>query len=146
MPPVQNPNEQAVHQMTEAFNTGNLSIVDQLIDPAHVDQTPFPNTTPDRDGLKAQITALRRAFPDVKFSIDKIVSSGDTVAYRWKLVGTHKGPLMGHPPTNKQVTHFGNDFVTFSNGKIVEHHSADNLSELLQQLGLQSSPFKGPTP
>jgi predicted ester cyclase len=54
---------------------------------------------------------------------------------------------MGHAATNKQVTHFGNDFVTFSNGKIVEHHSADNLSELLQQLGIQSGPApRGPTP
>ena len=144
MPPAQN--EQAIRQMTDAFNTGNLSIVDQLVDPAHTDQTPFPGTGPNRDGLKAQINALRSAFPDVQFSIEQMVSSGETVAYRWKMVGTQHGSLMGHGPTHKQVTHFGNDFVTFSNGKIVEHNSGDNLGELLDKLGIPHGPAAGPTP
>jgi predicted ester cyclase len=134
MPPTENKN--AVMKMVDAFNTGNTAIVDDLVDARHKDETPFPETTPNRDGLKKQITALREAFPDATFSIDHIVADGETVAYRWKLQGTHKGKLFGHDATNKKVTHHGNDFVTFQNGKMIAHHSADNLRELLAQLGL----------
>ena len=138
MPPPQN--RRAVQQMVDAFNKGDLSIVDQLVDPTHTDQTPFPGTAPNRDGLKAQINALRQAFPDAQYSIDQMLAQGETVAYRWKMVGTHTGPLFGHGPTNVQITHSGNDFVTFANGKIVEHHSADNIGELLDKLGIPHGP------
>src|SRR3979411_2467456 len=113
MPPTEN--KAAVMKMVDAFNTGNTAIVDELVDAKHRDETPFPATTPNRDGLKQQIAALRTAFPDAKFSVDKITAEGATVAYRWTLHGTHKGKLFEHNPTNKKVTHHGNDFVTFQN-------------------------------
>jgi len=138
MPPTQN--KQVVLQMMEAFNTGNEALVDQLVDQQHTDHTPFPGTGANREGLKRQIRALRQAFPDAQFSIEQMTAEGETVAFRWKMVGTHRGPLMGHGPTNKQVTHFGNDFVTLRNGKIVEHHSADNHRDLLHNLGLPPHP------
>jgi steroid delta-isomerase-like uncharacterized protein len=134
MPPQEN--KAAVMKMVEAFNTGKTDIVDQLVDAKHKDETPFPATTPNREGLKQQIAALRTAFPDAKYTIDHIVAEGETVAYRWTLKGTHKGKLFGHGATDKHVDHSGNDFVTFANGKMVAHHSADNLRELLAKLGL----------
>ena len=133
-------NKQLVQQMTEAFNSGDLTIVDNLIDETLVDHTPFPQTGPNRQGLKNQIQALRTAFPDVQFGIEDIVAEGDTVAFRWTMVGTHHGPLLGQAPTGRRVQHQGNDFVTFSNGKIVQHRSADNLGELFGKLGLQWPP------
>jgi predicted ester cyclase len=139
MPPAEN--KRAVEQMLEAFNTGNTAIVDKIVDAKHKDATPFPGTKPNRDGLKMQIQNLRQAFPDVKFSIENITAESETVAYRWKMVGTNQGALMGHRPTNKQVTHYGNDFVIFNGGKIVEHHSADNLRDLLDKLGLPPKPL-----
>ena len=113
--------------MEEAFNTGNLALVDELVAPDHVDKTPFPGTRRDRNGLKKQITALRKAFPDGKFTIDKMVAEGETVAYSWKLVGTQKGPLLGRRATNKTITHFGNGFVTFRDGKIIGHQATDDI-------------------
>jgi predicted ester cyclase len=134
MPPVEN--KRAVMKMLDAFNTGNTDIVDQLVDAQHKDLTPFPATKPNRDGLKMQIRMLREAFPDVKFTIEQISAEKETVAYRWKMVGTHQGNLFGYKATAKKITHFGNDFVLFKRGKMVEHHSADNLRDLLDKLGL----------
>ncbi|MBV8695746.1 MAG: ester cyclase [Ktedonobacteraceae bacterium] len=138
MPPQQN--QQIMQQITEAFNTGNEAIIDQLVDPAHTDHTPFPSTSADREGLKRQIRAMRQAFPDAQFSIEQMTSQGETVNYTWKMVGTNRGQLMGHGPTNKQVTHTGTGTVTFRNGKIVEHQSQDNLDDLLGKLGLPPLP------
>ena len=138
MPPIQN--QQIMQQMVDAFNTGNEAIVDQLVDPGHTDQTPFPGTGLGREGLKRQIRALRQAFPDAQFTIEQMTAQGETVDYTWKMVGTQRGQLMGHPPTNRQVTHTGTGTVTFSNGKIVEHRSQDNLDDLLRKLGLPPHP------
>jgi predicted ester cyclase len=129
--------KEAVRRMLEAFNSGDEKPVDEVAHEQLVDQTPFPGTGPDRNGLKTQIKAVRRAFPDAKFSIDRMVAEGDTVAFRWRMEGTHRGPLFGHAATGKPFVHFGNDFVTFKDGKIVEHLSADNIGELLSTLGIE---------
>ena len=138
MPPQQN--EQMMRQMMDAFNTGNEAIVDQLVDPGHTDHTPFPGTGQGRNALKQQIRHLRQAFPDAQFTIESLTSHGESVDYQWKMVGTQRGGLMGHPPTNKQVTHTGSGTATFRNGKIVEHRSQDNLGDLLQKLGHPPQP------
>ena len=46
---------------------------------------------------------LRTAFPDLRFTIEKLVTEGDTVAGRLTTSGTHQGPLMGIPPTGRSV-------------------------------------------
>jgi len=129
-------NKELVQRMLGAFNSGDEKVVDAVMHDQLVDHTPFPGTGRDRNGLKTQIRAVRRAFPDAKFSIDRIVAEGDTVAFRWRMEGTHKGPLMGHNATEKSFVHFGNDMVTIRDGRIAEHFSADNIGELLQSLGI----------
>ena len=133
-------NKQIVNRMLEAFSTGNEALVDELVDIGHVDETPFPGTTADKHGLKTQIQAVRRAFPDVKFALEKVIAEGDQVAFRWRMEGTQKGPLLGHNASNKKFVHHGNDFVTIRDGKIVGHHSADNIRDLLATLGLAPEP------
>ena len=35
------------------------------------------------------------AFPDLKFTVDQVLSSGDRVATHWTATATHLGDLMG---------------------------------------------------
>jgi len=128
-------NKQAVRRMMKAFNTGDLSIVDELLAPSHKDLTPFPGTGPSAEGLKKQIAHIRQAFPDVKFTIEKMVAEGETVAFRWKMVGSQKGEFLGNPASNKKIEHFGNDIVTFRRGKMIEHRSTDDHLELVAKCG-----------
>lgn len=140
MPPAQN--KKIVQRMLDAFNSGNMELVDRVVSKDHVDETPFPGTPANRDGLKKQIAALREAFPDAKFSVEKITAQGDTVAFRWKMVGTNRGPFMGQRATNKQVTQFGTDFVTIRDGLIVAHDSSKNMGDLLAKLGLPADTIR----
>jgi steroid delta-isomerase-like uncharacterized protein len=128
-------NKKSVERMLEAFNSGDFKIVDDLLAHDFGDETPFPGTTKAHEGLKKQISHLRQAFPDVKFSIENMVAEGETVAFRWKMIGTQEKTFIGHAPSRKKVTHFGNDFVVFHNGKMVSHRSSDNLRDLLSALG-----------
>ncbi|HKT06190.1 MAG TPA: ester cyclase [Rugosimonospora sp.] len=135
MPTTQN--KKLVLAMTDAFNTGDASIVDEMLDPE-----PYPNHgapgVPRTSGeLKKKIAAVRRAFPDLHYEVDRIVAEDESVAFHWIMTGTHGGPLLGHPPTNRKITHSGTDVVTFQDGKIVEHYAADNFADLLGKLGIE---------
>jgi SnoaL-like polyketide cyclase len=69
---------------------------------------------------------FRQAFPDGRMTIENMVAEGDRVATRKTFRGTHRGELMGIPPT----------------GKVVETwHVGDDLG-VLQQLGALQPPSR----
>src|SRR5215470_7375483 len=47
------------------------------------------------------------AFPDLHFDIDQMLANGEFVVTRWTATGTHRGPLMGIPPTNRKASRTG---------------------------------------
>ena len=59
---------------------------------------------------------VRAAFPDGQTTIEHQVAEGDTVATRATIRGTHRGPFMGVPPPNQQVT-FSVVFAQVRSGK-----------------------------
>ena len=62
------------------------------------------------------------AFPDMEFTVDLLVESGDIVVSNWTLTGTHSGgPYYDVPPSGRRVTINGTGILRFRDGKIVEH-------------------------
>ncbi len=85
---------------------------------------------------------FRSAFPDLHFTVEDMIAEGDKVASRYTARGTHRGELMGLPPTGRGVTEVGIMISRLAEGKLVEDwHSPDNLG-LIQQLGVVT--FPGP--
>ncbi len=139
MPPEKN--KKIILAMNEAFNQGDQSAVDRHGHKQLRDHTPWAKddktgVKDDKTGVKDQMRILKEAFPDAKYTIEQMVAEGESVAFRWKMVGTHSGNLLGHAPTNSQVEHYGQDIVIFKDGKMAEHYSADNIGDLLGKLGL----------
>jgi predicted ester cyclase len=54
---------------------------------------------------------------------------------RFTFRGTHTGEFMGIAPTGRSVTMTGIDVVRIVDGKIVEFWYAEQLHDLLRQLG-----------
>jgi hypothetical protein len=75
-------------------------------------------------------------------TIDDMVAEGDKVATRVTMTGTHKGEIMGIPPTNKKVTVSGIVIDRFAGGKIVEDNGIFDMLGLMRQLGLVPTPKK----
>jgi len=51
------------------------------------------------------VKQLRTALPDVRvMRVEVLLESGDRVAWRRTLRGTHKADLMGIPPSGKRIT------------------------------------------
>jgi len=94
---------------------------------------------PSISGLEPvrEATAMAlKAFPDQQLTIEGEIAEGDTVAARWTSRGTHKGELMGIPPTGKQFTHDGMTFYRLNNAKIVEAWFVADILGQMQQLGV----------
>ena len=118
----------------EAVNQGNLSVAVELSDPGIV----FHNastTIQGQEAFKQFIQIYLTAFPDLHFTIEEQIAEGDMTATRYTARGTHRGDLMGIPPSGKQVTTTGIYIVRWSNGKSVESWLNFDALGLLQQLG-----------
>ena len=57
----------------EVWNTGNLALVDELVDPSYEGRDPVVGTY-KRDALKQTIEGYRKAFPDLKLEIVHLVA------------------------------------------------------------------------
>ena len=61
------------------------------------------------------------------------------IVTRWTATGTHKGDLMGVPPTGKRATVTGIAIDRYQGGKMVEFWTNYDMLGLLQQLGVVPS-------
>ena len=126
----------------EAFEHGNLAMLDEIIAPDQVNGGPgaLPGMPSGPEGSKMLISAYRNAFPDLHFTIDEQIAEGDKVVTRWTAHGTHNGELAGLPPTGKPATVVGMGIDRVENGKIVESWGLFDQFGMLQQLGVIPTP------
>jgi steroid delta-isomerase-like uncharacterized protein len=125
----------------EVWNQGNVDVLDELLAPDYVNHTPSIGTPPrGPDGLKPIVLAMRRAFPDLHFSIEDVVAAGDAVAIRTTMTGTHHGDLFGTPPTHRRVRVNQIQIERVQDGRIVEHWRVTDELTLMKQLGVVRTP------
>lgn len=125
----------------EVWNRGDFAVVDELVASDIVVHASTPaGEIHGAEGIKQFYAALRKAFPDIHFTIEDQIAEGDRVVTRWTARATHTGEFQGIPPTGKQGRLTGIDIDRFANGKVVEcWPNADELG-LLQQLGVLPAP------
>jgi steroid delta-isomerase-like uncharacterized protein len=129
-------NKALVSRVYDAFNTGNLEILDAVLGVNIVDHNPFPGQPQGVAGVKQLIMMLRTAFPDFHITVEDMVAEGDRVAVRVRTQGTHQGEFMGISATGKEVTQTGIEILRIAGGKAVERWGEfDNLG-MMQQLGV----------
>jgi steroid delta-isomerase-like uncharacterized protein len=124
----------------ELWNSGALTIIDEIFSATCVHHT-FDPITPALEtgtkGAKKVVNIYRSAFPDVRFTIDDLFGAEDRVVVRWTGHGTHTGNLMGVAPTHMKVTVHGMDIYRVSEGKIQEIWISWDAMGFMQQLGLE---------
>jgi steroid delta-isomerase-like uncharacterized protein len=130
-------NKTIVRRLAEEPWTGNLNVVDELMDPEYVGYDPsLPEPLRGPDDFKEFVSSYRAAFSDARISVDDQIAEGDKVATRWTARGTHDGELMGIASTGKQVTITGLTLSRLANGKVVEEHTNWDTFGMMQQLGV----------
>jgi steroid delta-isomerase-like uncharacterized protein len=130
-------NEQVARRGFDAFNTGDMSIVDEMTAENAVNHDPAqPDEAQGPEGFKQVIQMYRAAFPDLHIEVDECFSDGDLVCTRWTSSGTNDGELMGLPATGKHTTSSGITIDRIENGKVVESWNQWDNAGLMQQLGV----------
>lgn len=121
--------------INEAFNKGNLSILEEVIHPEYQ----YLSSDSQLRGigqLREFIQAFRNAFPDLNLQIDDFFSSNDRICTAFTLKGTHGQDFMGIPATKKAVEVQGMVMSRIKDNKILEDREIlDNLT-FFQQLGV----------
>lgn len=124
----------------KVINAHNIEMVDSFVAADFIDHQPDPRYPPTIEGLKSGFKDFFAAYPDLHTNIDFVMVNGDTIMAEYSLTGTNSGPMMGMPPTNKQINIEGVDIVRIVNDKAVEHWGFVEEGKMMTQLGLMPPP------
>jgi predicted ester cyclase len=106
--------------LEEVFNEGNLTTIEELIDPDWGQHDPsMPDELRRIESARQLVEVYGGAFLDLHIIIEEQVAEWDMVTTRWTALGTHQGELMGIPPSGNQVTTQGMSMERFSGRKFV---------------------------
>ena len=128
----------------EILNNGNFGLIDEIVATDFVEHDPQPGVPPTREGLKQTLQALKTAFPDLRYTIEDSLESGDKVVHRLTGTGTMKADYMGMPATGKRATWTEIHIGRVANGRLAEHWGLVDQLGLLVQLGIVPAPGRVP--
>jgi steroid delta-isomerase-like uncharacterized protein len=124
-------------QEEELFTRGNLNAADEIYAPGYVGHD--PSNPEDIRGLEAAKQAAadyRRAFPDLRVTVEDLIAEGDKVVARLRFRGTHRGELNGIAPTGRRVDCSGIVVSRMEGGKIAEDWANFDDLGIMRQLGV----------
>lgn len=121
----------------ELFTKGDLDAVDRYLDPGFVNHDPpFPGAPDGPAGMRLAAAMFREALPDWHSEVEQLVAEDDIVVERFTASGTHRGELLGVPPTGRTLTLSGINIFRVNGDRIVERWGRLDELGLLRQLGL----------
>jgi steroid delta-isomerase-like uncharacterized protein len=118
-----------------AWNEGDFTLLEEVVDEKVVDHAPVPGLPPGREGMKALINMFRHALAGLHLTILDEIVEGDRVVHRWEMTGTHKEDLMGVHGTGRDARLTGITIARFDGDKLVERWAEVDMLGLLQQIG-----------
>jgi predicted ester cyclase len=77
----------------------------------------------------------RTGFSNLKVEIEDSIEADDKVACRFRMSGTHTGPLMGIPASGKPVSVVGTGIFRVVDGKLADNWVNIDALGLMQQIG-----------
>lgn len=126
----------------EVWNTGNLDMLDGIIDPQFIISGGSITRSTGLDSLKNIIASNREVFPDFHLEEVNLIIEGDLAVSEWVFTGTHSG--VGEPAQKgKQVRFPGTSIFWMKDGKILEERIYSNQLVMLMQLGYTVLPPSG---
>ena len=123
----------------EVYGDWNMALVDEVISPEFTSHD-WPEGA--RQARKDSASSIRRyaaALPDARYEVDDLISEGDKVVVRWRLLGTHEGEFRGIAPTGRAIELKGIAIYRVAGGKLMERWVVTDLHGLLEEIGESSS-------
>ncbi|HLX13572.1 MAG TPA: ester cyclase [Bacteroidota bacterium] len=140
---VQESNKKHTREAFDALNASDWSKFCTFVADNFAEHNPGPGEGPGCKGVTDFFTGFKKAFPDLKMTIQDIVASGDEVWVRSIVTGTQKGDFMGIPASGKSFKIDGYDVIKIKNGKATDHWGVLDMASMMQQIGGVPPPPKG---
>jgi predicted ester cyclase len=128
----------------EILNMNKFELIDELYSTNYVEHTPSLGVAPTREGFKETAIALKKAFPDLRYTIDDAIESGDKIVHRLTASGTMTADFLGVPATGKRATWTEIHIGRVANGRLTDHWGVVDQLGMLVQLGVIQSPARVP--
>jgi steroid delta-isomerase-like uncharacterized protein len=126
-----------VRRMYDLLSAGDVDGFADVLADDFVEHEELPGGAPGKEGTKAFFRGFIAAFPDLRFTAEDVLSSGDKIVARSIATGTNHGPFMGMPPTGKAIRVQLIDIIRFDDdGLAGEHWGVFDSMKMMQQLGL----------
>jgi predicted ester cyclase len=121
----------------ELWGQGNADVADEIIAADYVAYDPgLPDRPGGVEGEKNTVAMFRSVFPDLRFTIEDIIASGDRVVVCHTAYGTHRGDLGNIRATDREAVIPGVSILRIEGGKIVELRISWDRMGMFEQLGL----------
>jgi steroid delta-isomerase-like uncharacterized protein len=119
----------------DALNAGDLdACVERASPDLIINLAELPEPLHGRETWREGAAMFRRAFPDLHAEIEDIFASGDRVAVRLRMRGTHEGEYLGIPATGRTVSYVSHEFYRVENGLIAEEWICSDTASLFRQI------------
>jgi predicted ester cyclase len=130
-------NQSTIRRFVEdAFNGRDLSVLDEIVAEGFTNHDPpFHGLSPGREGLKQTFGGFWSAFPDIEATSEQLIADEDKVALVVSLRGTHRGELMGIPPTETEMSIRTVEIFHLVARQIAERWGVVDRAALMKQLG-----------
>jgi predicted SnoaL-like aldol condensation-catalyzing enzyme len=103
----------------EAWNSGNLAILEEAFAAEFVYRDPAVPDATDLDSYKGFVSAVLGRWPERSLTIDDMIVEQNKVVVRYSFLGVQREGE-GEPGTEVTVSHPGVQIYRFSGGKVVE--------------------------
>ena len=87
-----------------------------------------------REQFGAQLAGFGKLIPDLAWTVEEVIASGDRYVVRGRASGTPVGPLFGVGPTGKRFEILSIDIHTVEGGKVVRTWHVEDWAGALRQL------------
>jgi len=119
---------------------GDLARADALLAAGFVDHDPAPGKNPDAAGFKGGVTALRASFPDLAYTIEDVIVSGERISVRGFCTGTQNGAFLGAPASGRAFRAGFVEVLRLQGDRIAERWGAKDAVKMIDQLGIVCGP------
>jgi steroid delta-isomerase-like uncharacterized protein len=139
---IEEQNVALVHQFFKALDAQDYNGFKVLLAPGAILHGTAPQEDVTADNSAQLLGPLYQALPDLSHSVEDIFAKGDRVAARVLIQATHKGILMGIPPSGNKLGYYQFALFRIGDGRIQEGWRVTDSLGMMQQLGMELKPIE----
>jgi steroid delta-isomerase-like uncharacterized protein len=125
-----------IRRVYDLINAGDIDGFGTHLADDFVDHEELPGHEPNKEGAIAFFRMFVAAFPDLRMTVEDVITSGDKAVARVRAAGTHQGPFMGMSASGRRIDVSLIDIMSFgSDGRVREHWGVLDQLTMMQQLG-----------